>query len=301
MVNSHSKTNLSRDLNLKNAAHEIITLTTSFTRLMSKTDEQMREIKLKSKQLRQRNKQLRKLNKEQDHFLYSTAHDLRSPLTSLSGLVNLLRIENKASELSHYFDKMDKSISRQEDFIEQIASFSKNKILKIKPETLDLAQMINETLEHHSFMTGASRIRKEIIIHNNKDLYVYSDYNRILILLNNLISNAIRYSDHDKADPFIRAEINIAKDEFSIKFIDNGIGISEEHLDKIFDMFYRAHDDSKGTGLGLFILHKTVRKMNGTVTVESTAGKGTGFTITLPNLYPLKVQIHRTLIEVSEG
>lgn len=288
MVNSHAKTNLTRDLNLKNAAHEIITLTTSFTRLMSKTDEQMREIKLKSKQLRQRNKQLRKLNKEQDHFLYSTAHDLRSPLTSLSGLVNLLRIENNAPELNHYFDKMEKSISRQEDFIEQIASFSKNKILKIKPEPLDLGQMINETLEHHSFMAGASRIRKEIVIDNKNDLDIYSDYNRVLILLNNLISNAIRYSDPEKTDSFIRAEISITKDEFSIRFADNGIGISEDHLDKIFDMFYRAHDDSKGTGLGLFILHETVRKMSGTVTVESIAGKGTVFTLTLPNLQPVK-------------
>ncbi len=150
LVNSsQTKTNLAVDLNLKNAAHEIITLTASFTRLMSKTDDQMREIKLKSKELKVKNKQLRKLNKEQDHFLYSTAHDLRSPLTSLAGLVNLMRIENKAPEMIHYFDKMEKSISRQEDFIEQIASFSKNKILKIKPEPLDVEKIFNETFEHH--------------------------------------------------------------------------------------------------------------------------------------------------------
>lgn len=299
MVNSHAKTNLTRDLNLKNAAHEIVTLTSSFTRLMSKTDEQMREIKLKSKQLRQRNKQLRKLNKEQDHFLYSTAHDLRSPLTSLSGLVNLLRIENKAPELNHYFDKMEKSISRQEDFIGQIASFSKNKILKITPELLDLEQMINETLEHHSFMEGASRIGKDILIDNKNNLDIYSDYNRVSILLNNLISNAIRYSDPGKANSFIRVEISVTQDEFSIRFADNGIGISEDHLDKIFDMFYRAHDDSKGTGLGLFILYETVRKMSGTVMVESIADNGTVFTLTLPNLQPVKTTPYK--ISLSEA
>lgn len=295
MVDSHAKTNLTRDLNLKNAAHEIITLTASFTRLMSKTEEQMREIKLKSKQLRMRNKQLRKLNKEQDHFLYSTAHDLRSPLTSLAGLVNLLRIENKAQELNHYFDKMEKSISRQEDFIEQIASFSKNKILKMKPEPLDLEQMIQETFDHHSYMAGASRIRREITIHNKKHIPVCSDYNRVIILLNNLISNAIRYSDPAKPDPFIRAEITITKTEFVIHFSDNGIGISDEHLDKIFDMFYRAHDDSKGTGLGLFILHKTIKKMSGTVHVQSQVGLGTEFTLTLPNIQSVRVPMMTTL------
>lgn len=295
--NSHSKRNLAIDLNLKNAAHEIITLTASFTRLMSKTDEQMKEIKLKSKQLKQRNKQLRKLNKEQDHFLYSTAHDLRSPLTSLSGLVNLMRIENKAPEMVHYFDKMEKSINRQENFIEQIASFSKNKILKIKPEALDLHQMFIETFEHHLYMTGASRIHKEITIDNPQKIEVYSDYNRILILFNNLISNAIRYSDPEKPASYIKAHITVRKNEIAIKFSDNGIGISEEHLDKIFDMFYRAHDDSKGTGLGLFILQETIRKMNGTVGVESAAGAGTVFTLALPNLLPAKVHPQRLTIE----
>jgi signal transduction histidine kinase len=300
LVNSTSnKTNLARDFNVRNAAHEIITLTTSFTRLMHQTDEQMQEIKRKSKQLRQRNKQLQKLNKEQDHFLYSTAHDLRSPLTSLSGLVNLMRIENKNPDLVHYFDKMDKSIIRQEDFIEQIASFSKNKILKINPEPLDLHQMVNETFEHHLYMAGADRIRKEIILFNEKNLNFYSDYNRVLILLNNLISNGIRYADQTKPKSFIRAEIIIRKTEATLKFIDNGIGISADHLDNIFDMFYRAHDDSKGTGLGLFILQKTIRKMNGTVKVESVFGEGTVFTLTIPNLLPNKVQL-REPIEATE-
>lgn len=296
LVNSAStKTNLSRDFNLRNAAHEVITLTTSFTSLMNKTDEQMQEIKRKSKQLRQRNKQLQKLNKEQDHFLYSTAHDLRSPLTSLSGLVNLMRIENKNPDLVHYFDKMDKSITRQEDFIEQIASFSKNKILKINPELLDLHQMVNETFEHHLYMAGADRIRKEIILFNEKNINFYSDYNRVLILLNNLISNGIRYSDPTKEKSFIRAEIIIQKTEATLKFIDNGIGINDEHLGSIFEMFYRAHDDSKGTGLGLFILQKTIRKMNGEVRVESILGEGTVFTITIPNLIASKIQSPLTL------
>ncbi|HMV88933.1 MAG TPA: HAMP domain-containing sensor histidine kinase [Cyclobacteriaceae bacterium] len=289
LVNSSQKSNFAVDLNLKNAAHEIITLTASFSRLMGKTEDQMREIKLKSKQLKQRNKQLRKLNKEQDHFLYSTAHDLRSPLTSLAGLVNLMRIENKAPEMIHYFDKMEKSISRQEDFIEQIASFSKNKILKIKPEPLDLEKIFNETFEHHLYMAGAARIKQEVIVDNPQKVSIYSDYNRMLVLFNNLISNGIRYADPEKPVSFIKVHITVRRNELMLKFSDNGIGISQQHLNRIFDMFYRAHDDSKGTGLGLFILQETVRKMNGSVQVESTSGVGTVFTLTLPNLQTARV------------
>ncbi len=135
-------------------------------------------------------------------------------------------------------------------------------------------------------MAGASRIRKEVTIDNPQKVGIYSDYNRILVLFNNLISNAIRYSDPAKPVSFIKAHVTVWRNEIIIKFSDNGIGIAQQHLDKIFDMFYRAHDDSKGTGLGLFILQETVRKMNGSVLVESNAGVGTVFTLTLPNLQP---------------
>ncbi|HMV11066.1 MAG TPA: HAMP domain-containing sensor histidine kinase, partial [Cyclobacteriaceae bacterium] len=199
------------------------------------------------------------------------------------------RIENKAPEMIHYFDKMEKSISRQEDFIEQIASFSKNKILKIKPEPLDLEKIFNETFEHHLYMAGAARIKQEVIVDNPQKVSIYSDYNRMLVLFNNLISNGIRYADPEKPVSFIKVHITVRRNELMLKFSDNGIGISQQHLNRIFDMFYRAHDDSKGTGLGLFILQETVRKMNGSVQVESTSGVGTVFTLTLPNLQTARV------------
>lgn len=287
----HSKKPHTTDFNLRNAAHEIVVLTASFVQLMNQTKDQLSEIKEKSKQLKQRNKQLRKVNKELDHFLYSTAHDLRSPLSSLAGLVNVMRLENKQPELSHYFDRMDTSIQRQDIFISQIASFSKNKIMKVKSEKIDLQTLFAETIEYHHFIPGADRIKKEINIHNPDQIPFYSDYNRVTILFNNLLSNAIRYADYKKANPFIHVEIIIQKREATIRFSDNGIGIAEEHLEKIFDMFYRAHSDSKGSGLGLFIFSKTIKRMNGSVTVQSQEGEGTIFSLRLPNIQTSKSQV----------
>jgi signal transduction histidine kinase len=293
LVNSsiNSKNSHKTDFNLRNAAREIIVLTASFVQLMNQTKDQLSEIREKSKQLKQRNKQLRKVNKELDHFLYSTAHDLRSPLTSLSGLVHIMRLENKQPELGHYFDRMDKSIQRQEIFIAQIASFSKNKIMKIKSEKIDLNSLLSEVIEYHHFIPGADRIQKHVNIHNPDALPFYSDHNRITILVNNLLSNAIRYADLSKPNPFIQVDIKIRKTEITIDFSDNGIGIAQEHIDKIFDMFYRAHSDSKGSGLGLFIFYKTIKRMNGTVEVASEEGKGTSFHIRLPNLQTAKVHM----------
>lgn len=294
LVNSsiNSKSSHKTDFNLRNAAHEIIVLTASFVQLMNQTKDQLSEIREKSKQLKQRNKQLRKVNKELDHFLYSTAHDLRSPLTSLSGLVHIMRLENKQPELTHYFDRMDKSIQRQEIFIAQIASFSKNKIMKIKSEKLDLNKLLTELIEYHYFIPGADKIQKQVSVENPEGIPFYSDHNRITILFNNLLSNAIRYADLSKPNPFIRIAIKIRKTEVTIDFSDNGIGIAQEHMDKIFEMFYRAHTDSKGSGLGLFIFDKTIKRMNGAVEVESEEGKGTRFHIQLPNLQAAKLQVY---------
>lgn len=290
LVNSsiRSKTAHKTDFNLQNSAQEIIVLTSSFVQLMNQTRDQLSEIKEKSKQLKQRNKQLRKLNKELDHFLYSTAHDLRSPLTSLSGLVHIMRLENQQPEMVHYFDRMDKSIQRQETFIAQIASFSKNKIMKVQPEKINLPTLIDELIEYHNYIPEAHRIRKEVTIANPDSIPFFSDLNRISILFNNLLSNAIRYADFSKPEPSIRIAIQIRKDKVHITFSDNGIGIAPEHVEKIFDMFYRAHADSKGSGLGLFIFSKTIKRMKGDVQVESKEGFGTTFYITLPNAQNIK-------------
>jgi signal transduction histidine kinase len=270
------------DVNLNNAAEEINTLTSSFIKLMDQTNDQMREIEDKSKMLKTRNKELSKLNKELDSFLYSTAHDLRSPLTSLLGIVRLMRLENRQEELHPYLDMMQGSIQRQEDFIAQIVNYAKNKKLEIAPEKLDLKKLILEIFQNHEFVEHAAEIEK--YIHVREDAPFYSDRNRIHILFNNLISNAIRYCDPEKKEKYIQIRIHITSALTTIEFADNGLGIEKQHLNKIFDMFYRANFKSKGSGLGLFIFKEAIQKLNGLVTVESEEKIGAKFFLQLPNL-----------------
>ena|GEM_PF-1174605 len=276
-------TDYTKKLELSNAADEINTLTNSFNRLIDQTQRQVNEIEEKSTLLETQNKELNKLNQELDHFLYSTAHDLRSPLTSLLGIVQLMRIENHQESLITYLDLMQSSIKRQEDFIAQIVNYAKNNKLEIDSEKLDLKQLILDIFQNHEFVDGAAAIDKYINV--KEDVPFYSDRNRITIVFNNLISNAIRYSDPKKKDKFIQIRIHTSLKETTIEFSDNGIGIEHEHLDKIFDMFYRAHVTSKGSGLGLFIFKEAIQKLNGFVTVESEEKKGTKFFIQIPNLY----------------
>ncbi len=270
------------DLALTNAAVEINDLTGSFIKLMNQTNKQMREIEQKSAQLKKQNEELNKLNTELDSFLYSAAHDLRSPLTSLLGIIRLMKLENQQPDLLNYLEMMEGSIQRQEDFISQIVNYAKNNKLEVVPEPIDLKTTLLEIFQNHEFVPGAGEIEK--FIHVRDDASFFSDKNRIYIIFNNLVSNAIRYADPSKKERYIQIKIHVRPEEAEIEFSDNGVGIGEEHLGKIFNMFYRASFQSKGSGLGLFIFKEAIHKLNGLVTVESELHVGTRFFIRLPNL-----------------
>jgi signal transduction histidine kinase len=199
-----------------------------------------------------------------------------------------MRIDNKQEELNTYLDMMEKSITRSESFISQIVSYSKNKRMDIHHERLDILELINEVFENHRFVKGNERIVKEVSVVNSTPFY--SDRNRLTIIFNNLISNAIRYADPEKETSYIKINISINEDEAIIEFADNGIGIGEEHVAKIFDMFYRANTNSKGSGLGLFLFKETLKRLKGFASVESTLGKGTQFFMRIPNF---RSQAHR--------
>lgn len=286
------------DLRIPNAANEIKTLADSFVLLMNRAEVQMEKAKTRSSLLKKKNKELKKLNHELDNFLYSTAHDLRAPLSSLLGLINILRYENKQQNIVPHIDMMEKSIHRSENFIAQIVSFSKNKQMDIVPEMIDLRELILNIFEDHQFIENAPKIEKSIII--NERIPFYSDRNRVMIIFNNLISNAIKYSDLEKRNSFIKIDIEMSTRETTITFEDNGLGISEQHIHNIFDMFYRAHINSKGSGLGLFIFKETITRMDGRVEVQSFEGAGTRFFISLPNLTPQNIEGIRKINEIME-
>ena len=101
--------------------------------------------------------------------------------------------------------------------------------------------------------------------------------------MNNLVSNTIKYCNPLVAKPFTHIQIVVKIDKVNIVIKDNGIGISEKHINKIFDMFYRASKYSSGTGLGLYIVKETVAKLGGKIEVISRVNEGTTFSVLLPN------------------
>ncbi len=232
--------------------------------------------------LHEKNDELKKINAELDRFVYSASHDLRAPLTSLLGLVNVTMLENNNHKLNGYLEMMKDSVNKLDDLISDIIHFFRNARLDVTPEPVHFECLAQETFDNLKYLPTAGSIETNVQIEPYKNFF--SEPKRLRILFNNLVSNAFRYHDLSKEMPFIKIQINFEQNYAVIKVSDNGKGVHPEHLDSIFEMFYRATDDSQGSGLGLYIVKETVEKLQGTVQVQSVPGKGTTFILRIPNL-----------------
>jgi signal transduction histidine kinase len=226
-----------------------------------------------------KNEQLQKANTELDRFVYSASHDLRAPLSSLLGLIEVAKLDH--SGIDHYLDMMRAKIHDLEDFIKEIISYSRNARMEVKKQPVNLKQTVDEVTEALTFSVGNPDIRIENLV--SEDMIVHTDSVRLKIVLSNLIDNSLKYRDEQKEKPFIRIEAAQRDDVKVIVVKDNGVGIDQVYLEKIFQMFFRASESSKGSGLGLYIVKETLGKINGSIQVESSLGAGTTFMVRIPS------------------
>lgn len=236
----------------------------------------------KSDQIQEiQNLELIKTNSELDKFVYSISHDLRAPLTSMLGLIDL-SYDCEIEERPELLSMMKQSVVKLDDLITDILIYSRNKNTLIINEEIDFKNSINATRNNHLYMEGTENILIDVTI-DQKSPFV-SDKIRITYILNNLYSNAIKYYDTNKNNSFLNISIHTDDTEAIITFEDNGIGIAEKDKIRIFEMFYRSTKLSTGSGLGLYILKESIEKMNGNIDLKSEIHKGSVFTISIPNL-----------------
>lgn len=233
--------------------------------------------------LRSKNAELEKINFELDRFVYSASHDLKAPLSSVLGLISLARTEMRPEDQHAYYDMMERSIRKLDKFINDLIHFSRNTRLEIASEPVDFETIITDRVEDLRYMEDAHKVRLERSI--DKAAF-WSDERRISTIFNNILSNAVKYHNPVAMDPWVKISIEVDEQRAIIVVQDNGIGIEGHHVDHIFNMFYRATELSKGSGLGLYIVKEIISKLKGSVMVESVAGEGTTIKIILPNQAP---------------
>ncbi len=236
-----------------------------------------------TQRIEQQNIQLIKANQELDQFVYTASHDLKAPLNSIAGIVTILKTTTSPEETQLFLGAMEKSVASLRRFIDDLTHYTRNTRTAINHEEIDLHGLINEIYSNLVFDEKG----KKVLFKNKVDtnLVVISDLYRIRLILNNFLSNGIKYSDDKKAEPYLEVNVSEAPDSLLLTISDNGIGIEADRLPQLFQMFYRATSREKGAGLGLYIAKESIGKLGGRIEVDSTFGMGTTFSITLPMRY----------------
>ena len=232
--------------------------------------------------LKQRNIELQKANEELDKFVYSASHDLRAPLMSVLGIVNLALLEDDLVSQNEYLELIRKSVKKLDTFIINIIDYYKNARGVPELNNVDFEELVTEVQATIQYLPeyGNLKITTDI----NQAGNFRSDVMKLRIILNNLINNAVKFQDNAKEISYINITVDATQTEAKITIEDNGMGIREMDQDKIFKMFYRAGATNSGSGIGLYIVHEAVSKLEGTIKITSTFGEGSIFEITIPSI-----------------
>jgi len=225
------------------------------------------------------NKSLVKTNYELDAFVYKVSHDLRSPIATSLGLINICRLENKQQNLEQYLKMQEQSLVSLDALILEIKDFMENARSEVIIEPVKLKELLNACLERFKLYPSFRAIAIDNSISGN--LIINADKQRLKTIFNNIISNTMNFKDPSK-DCFLKIEATNKRSNIEISFEDNGIGISANSLPKIWNMFYRGSEGSFGSGLGLYMVKEVTTRLGGSVNVKSEIHKGTKLFIKLP-------------------
>ncbi|HBH06064.1 MAG TPA: hybrid sensor histidine kinase/response regulator [Flavobacteriales bacterium] len=233
-------------------------------------------------ELKEKNDSLQKAYDELDKFVYTVSHDMRAPLMSINGVIDLASMEIEDEKALEYFQMIRNMSVKLDRFVYQIMDYYKNSQELSLNDEIWFEEVINDIFDEFQYNPDASGVTFNLDVNQEEPLY--SNMLKVRTVLQNIISNSLRYRRTvEGVESFIRVRTTIEGQMAKIIIEDNGIGIAPDKLEKVFEMFYRATDRSGGSGLGLNIVKEALDRLNGTIKISSELNTGTKVFINIPN------------------
>ena len=237
------------------------------------------------------NKDLQKhinLNVELEQFAYIASHDIKAPLRTIASFTSILKNKfyDQAEERDKTcFDFVEKSAKSLNLLVDDLLEFSKSNSQSLKVERLAFKEIINDVSQNLDF--SITQVNGTILL-NNCDFFINADQIKLKQILQNIVSNALKFKDAERA-PIITISAREEEAHFFISIKDNGIGIAQEHFQEVFEKFARLNSQAKfeGSGLGLSICAKYIKKHQGKIWIERNEDVGVTFTFTIKKDLPL--------------
>ena len=226
-------------------------------------------------------KELLDRNKELNTFIYRASHDLKGPLASMMGLLNLIEIDpNKLEDIPNYIENIKKSAVKLNSVVSDLLDLGRITANLTEFEDMMIGEIFNQVMEEYKYMPLFSEA--DISINNSQDYPLHSVPQIVKSILQNILDNSLKYAQ-PYSTPKIKVNIMDSNNGIKVVIKDNGIGIPTNIQNKIYNMFYRGNHMSNGSGLGLYIVKTGVEKLGGKIWLKSHSGKGSTFSIYLPN------------------
>jgi len=247
-------------------------------------DKLLKDLETQNEEQKQTLHELKTRNFELDQFVYKVSHDLRAPLTSIMGLINLSRIDGDTFEKMHqYIDLIEGSTQKLDNFITSLLEYSRSNRHDMEAQKIEFEQLVEDSLEDLKYIQDYSKLQIAISV-TQGEVDFFAEQIKLNIIFNNIISNAVKYQNKRITDNTLKIAIDLTSPKFAhITVRDNGIGIHKRYLDQVFDMFFRATETSAGSGLGLYIVKQAVERLGGTIEINSEVGEFTEIIMQIPN------------------
>jgi signal transduction histidine kinase len=264
---------------------------TEFVRLSERGSEQEAEIFLRGQELQRLNKRLQDANQAKNEFLSRMSHELRTPLAAIMGFSELLGMADLDERKSEWAKTILKAGQHLLQLVDEVLDISRIEAgeLSLSVEPVPIAPLLDDATELIEPLAEGRRVTLHPPRIAEGSGYVRADHQRLKQAVINLLSNAVKYN-REGGDVEVAVEPE-ASDRIRIAVTDTGKGIDPASIEKIFTPFERldAGSDVQGTGLGLALSQRLVEAMGGTLTVTSTPGEGSTFTIELARGEPAAV------------
>jgi signal transduction histidine kinase/ligand-binding sensor domain-containing protein len=236
----------------------------------------------RTKKLSQSNDELKRSNRDLEQFAYVASHDLKEPLRSVRGFIDLLDIRYKSKldeKGNNYINFIKEGVVRMSSLIQSLLSYSKVGQVEIEFSEIDLNHIIDDKLEDLSQLI----YERKAVIEKEKFPQIVAEENQLGMVFYNLITNAIKFNKGEKPLVKISLENRSSNDVWQFAIEDNGIGIDKVYQDQIFELFTRLHskDEFDGTGIGLSLCKKIIERHGGKIWLDSELGKGAIFRFTI--------------------
>ncbi len=228
-----------------------------------------------------KNEELQKAYVELDKFAYSVTHDMRGPLLSVLGAIEVSQEMDNLQEIKDMLLLMKGSVHNLDNFIQNIHDYYNVNRGELVISELNFNDIVEEQIATYQLTAKMNRVEFATEVHQEEPFR--GDNMSMKIILNNLLSNAFKYQRSNNVEKKVTLVIKVEKGVASIDIKDNGIGIDGKHIGEIFNMFFRASSQEPGSGFGLYNVKDALLKLNGEIKVDSAVDQGTTFRVKIRN------------------